>query len=406
MIKTKEELEVFISENWNKVNDYICSLSKKLPPVIYTSVDIRESKTKIAPVDNNLYPAGFNNLCALDLAVSSDKFKKFLQEHSPGKKIGVIPESHTKNTFYLQHLFSLGNSLRFGGHDVFYLSFDENLFEPGQDFISLTTAHGDEIKLHKALLSEGHIFVKEQKIDFSILNNDQSSPLPIEWKDIQTPIHPSPFMGWTQRSKVNHLKMYRKVLAGFGEQFNIDTSILEADFTCVENVDFLAKEGIEEIAKQVDLLKEKNPKVEKFFIKADQGTYGMGIMVVENGDEVLSMNRKSRNKMNQGKNALKFETILIQEGVPTVIKYDDLPAEITIYLVDGMQVGGFMRANTVKDHLSNLNAKGMVFKKFCISELKENVEHLQKEAVYSTVARLSTLATAMEIDLQQKGEKS
>ena len=56
-----------------------------------------------------------------------------------------------------------------------------------------------------------------------------------------------------------------------------------------------------------------------------------------------------------------------------------------------------MRTNTLKDAQSNLNSKGMVFQKFCMSEIMEGHDHKAKEAIYSTIARLSTIASAYEI---------
>ena len=123
----------------------------------------------------------------------------------------------------------------------------------------------------------------------------------------------------------------------------------------------------------------------------------MGIQVVSEGDDVLNMNRKVRNKMDIGKNKIKFTDVLIQEGIDTILNYDKMPAEVTIYLINGKSVGGFMRANSMKDHQSNLNSKGMVFKKFCISEIRQNQDFAIKEAVYSVIARLSSIAAGLEI---------
>ena len=75
-----------------------------------------------------------------------------------------------------------------------------------------------------------------------------------------------------------------------------------------------------------------------------------------------------------------------------------MPAEVTIYLVAGKSAGGFMRANSQKGAQENLNSKGMVFKKFCISEIRQNQDHKAKEALYSIVGRLSSLASAIEIN--------
>ena len=100
--------------------------------------------------------------------------------------------------------------------------------------------------------------------------------------------------------------------------------------------------------------------------------------------------------MDIGKNKIKFTSALIQEGVDSILRYDDMPAEVTIYLVGGRPVGGFVRANESKAANENLNSRGMVFRKYCISEIRENNDYQCKEAVYSIIARLSTLAAANE----------
>ena len=85
----------------------------------YASVDIRNSGLKIAPVDTNLFPAGFNNLnpafeplCiqAVQLAVEriGEKIDRIL----------IIPENHTRNKFYLESLASLKTILEKAGFDI------------------------------------------------------------------------------------------------------------------------------------------------------------------------------------------------------------------------------------------------------------------------------------------------
>ena len=105
LVKTKPQLEQFVTENLNAINRYIDKQQSQIPMPIYSSVDIRESKDKFAPVDNNLYPAGFNNICKLDLDACESDFAHIINEIAPGiTAVGILPEAHTKNTFYLDHL--------------------------------------------------------------------------------------------------------------------------------------------------------------------------------------------------------------------------------------------------------------------------------------------------------------
>ena len=404
VVNSKEDLGPFILENWNRINSYIDEKQRSLPIPLYSSVDIRESKEKFAPIDHNLFPAGFNNLCALDLDGTSVRFRRELERIVPNlKSMAILCESHTKNTLYLDHLAILGKAIRDAGLDVFFISFDENIFtktgdESPLELLSHSKLH---VMIEKAEIHDNKVRIKErpqQAIDFILLNNDQSTPIEnVSWEQLRTPIRPTPYIGWFNRQKHIHFNYYREVANEFCHHFSINPSLIQAKFKTIENIDFLSKKGFEKLAKEVDLLLSELPDQRSVFIKAGQGTYGMGISVVTKGEDVLNMNRKGRNKMNIGKNKIKFTTALIQEGIETILKYDDMPAEVTIYLIAGDSVGGFMRANPRRSETSNLNSHGMLFEKFCLSEIRQNRDHKKKEATYSVIARLSNLASAYEI---------
>ncbi len=399
-IDSKEGLIDFISLNWAEVNSFIDDYSKNLPVPIYSSVDLRESSNKIAPVDQNIYPAGFNNLCNFDLAVCIDHFKQAFDQIDGGdKKIAIIPESHTKNLFYLDHLCVLGRTIEAAGYGVSFISFDEAVFLDESPLLLSSSSQGD-LLIERGKIVDGQLCTAKGDKAFSLalLNHDQSNPIDIEWESIQVPVVPTPKIGWFARQKNKHFTCYSKVIDDFCHRFDIDPYLLQARFRTVDGVDFIAREGLEKIAAEADDLLKELPESSNLFVKASQGTYGMGISVISKGSDILAMNRKKRNKMAVGKNRINFSSVLIQEGVETIIKYDDQPAEVSIYLINGASVGGFMRTNPLRTSISNLNAKGMVFQKFCISEIKQNVEHKAKEATYSVIARLSTIASAMEIE--------
>lgn len=396
-VNTKEELESFVTSNWDEINAHIDSELAKLPTSLYTSCDIRESKDKFAPVDLNIYPAGFNNLCMLDLEASGKLFKRaFDKVNQQARHIAIIPESHTKNKFYLDHLAILGRAIRDAGYEVSFMSLDESLFSESET-LDLVSHSGFDLRIEKALIKDGKFELSAGGVDIAVLNNDQSSPLPVNWGEIKTPVLPTPHIGWFARQKNIHFSYYKQVADAFCERYSIKPDLIQARFKAIENVDFETKSGLEPLGAAVDELIHEIGVGRKVFVKASQGTYGMGISVVGSGEEIISMNRKVRNKMDVGKNKIKFTSLLVQEGVETILKYDDAPAEVTIYLVDGQSVGGFMRANSERDSEGNLNSKGMVFRKFCISEIRQNQDHQCKEAVYSVIARLSTLASSHEI---------
>jgi glutamate--cysteine ligase len=399
-INTKADLEEFVTCNWKAINNYLDGQFKDKVIPLYSSVDIREGKNKFAPVDHNIYPAGFNNLCQLDRDAAGEVFIEAIRRNAGGSnvsKVCIIPESNTKNTYYLDNLIYLAKIFIEEGFDITFASFDESLFS-GESIVRLESFSKFPLEIYRATIKDNLLYVNDHAQDFIILNNDQSSPIEINWKDLKTPVAPSPFIGWNKRQKVKHFCYYKKVLDQFCSEFSINPDLLQAKFKAVEELDFSSKVGFEQLASSVDELVAELPEDTNVFVKASQGTYGMGIMVVKSGAEVLSMNRKARNKMDIGKNKIKFTTALVQEGVESILKYDDLPSEVAIYLADGQPIGGFVRANKEKGADSNLNSRGMVFKKYCISEIRENNEAQSKEAVYSVIARLATLASSYEIE--------
>jgi glutamate--cysteine ligase len=347
-----------------------------------------------------MYPAGFNNVCSKDLIHCATNFRGAFDRIRPDlKRVGILPESHTKNKFYLDHLHKLKQTIELAGCEVIYFSPDGKLFqEENSPVIRLESHSHHEIVIHHAQMMDGQFIAMspETKFDFEvvILNNDQSVPFELDWSQIKTPVMPSPYVGWFKRQKNHHFQEYKKVADSFAAHFDINPDLIQARFRAVEHVDFNAKEGLEDLANQVDELISEIGDGASVFVKASQGTYGMGISVVSSGEEIRSMNRKVRNKMDVGKNNLKFTSVLVQEGVETIVKYDEAPAEVTIYLVDGKSSGGFLRTNPLKTSTSNLNSQGMVYRKFCMSEIKQSCDHQIKEAAYSVIARLSTLAAS------------
>lgn len=407
-VKTKQELEQFLCHNWNQVNQLLDQWQAKLPQPIYSSVDVRESGHKYAPVDHNLYPAGFNNICQKDLTKASAMFKSALEKQAPGAKtIALVPESHTKNKWYLDNIYHLRTTIEGAGYQVEVVTPDATPFTEGP-LVKLESQSGHEILLHQVKL-EGELFKRADgvntKYDAVVLNNDQSNPLDVDWQQFKTPVMPSPFAGWTRRQKNKHFGHYRDIANEFCKHFDIDPDLIQAKFRAVEGVDFETKDGIDKLADEVGSLLAELPAGSSVFAKASQGTYGMGISVFQSKDEVLAMNRRARNKMDVGKNNIKFTSILVQEGVETVVKVENAPAEITVYLVDGKGMGGFMRYNPERGTNANLNSQGMLYRKFCISDICQDTDTHIKEAAYTVVARLIVLAASKEIQEINEGTK-
>src|SRR5882757_4711221 len=91
-----------IIENCDQVQAWFKSKNQSLAFPFYSSFDLRDAGFKIVPVDANIYPAGFNNICLIDRESAVDVAKVFIDSHySPDtKKIVLLTEEHTQNPYY------------------------------------------------------------------------------------------------------------------------------------------------------------------------------------------------------------------------------------------------------------------------------------------------------------------
>src|SRR3989338_7715523 len=77
--------------------------AKELP--LYSSVDIRNAGFKVAVVDTNIFPAGFNNVCEHGLEDSVGLMRAAIEKRVPGcRDIIIVAEEHTRNTWYLENV--------------------------------------------------------------------------------------------------------------------------------------------------------------------------------------------------------------------------------------------------------------------------------------------------------------
>ncbi|MBC7396193.1 MAG: glutamate--cysteine ligase [Bdellovibrionales bacterium] len=414
LLKTKNVIANAVFANRDEVKAWFDQKFREFPASFYCSVDIRDSGEKVAPVDCNLFPAGFNNICEVDLDHAHAIFKAQIERMAEirsiplPEKILIIPENHTENKFYLENLFYLKNILEEGGFEVAFGRYGED-----SQTYQLVTASEKEIteyplKQENGLLQTDIGFVP----DWILLNNDFSQGYPDCLDGVKQPIFPSYKLGWHSRKKSTHFDFYNKLAEEFAALIKLDPWYITIESEAVDQVSFSEGMGIDrviEVAERMfqkitsDFERHQIDRKPALFVKNDAGTYGMGIMVINSVDELKQMNRRTKNKMSMGKNKSTIDQVLIQEGVPTIMTSDGHTAEPVIYMMGEQLIGGFIRANSERNDMDNLNSQGMFFKKLCFQDLSTSLETGDREkfptleAVYGIVAKLSSLAAAMEL---------
>ena len=418
----KNQFASIAFEKRELIRHWFESKFKEFPPSFYCSIDIRDSGGKIAPVDCNLFPAGFNNICEYDLEASPPIFRTQIEKLAKAysvnvpEKILIIPESHTENKFYLENLYYLKSILEEAAFEVAFGRYDAGC--DGSPNVLELTSHSEKkitqatIKKTDGLLQTTTGFVP----DWIILNNDFSQGYPDCLDGVKQPIFPSYKLGWHSRKKSTHFDFYNQLAIEFANLIGIDPWHFTILSKAVPHVNFNEGTGMDRLIETADQMfadlreKHKTHGIERkptLFIKNDSGTYGIGIMVIESTDELRNMNRRTKNKMSVGKGKSLIEQVIVQEGVPTQLTTDNFTAEPVIYIMGEELIGGFIRANTERSDMDNLNSQGMFFRKLCFKDLSDSLEVKTAEgcpedfptleAVYGMVAKLSALAAAMEI---------
>lgn len=378
-----------------KIEDWFKSeFAKTLPPP-YCSVDLRNAGFKISPVDTNLFPAGFNNLHICSMPVATAAAKTLANYYVNNcQRILLIPENHTRNTYYFESLATLQTVFIQAGFGVKIGSLLPDLDKP----LEIQLPSGRELVLEKIIKNtKNRLGVENFDPCLILLNHDLSDGIPEILKNIQQKIAPPLQLGWWSRWKSDHFKYYQEITEEFARLINMDPWLINPLFDYCDHVDFVEQQGEAELIQKTELLLAKIAEKYKEYniaekpyvvIKADAGTYGMGILPVYDVSEIKNLNRKQRAKMASTKGQQKINRVILQEGVYTIEKRGDnnATAESVIYMIGDKVVGGFYRVHADKKPDENLNSPGMAFEAFCNADYG-----------YSVIARLALLAASREI---------
>ncbi len=370
----------------------------QVPIPIYGSVDVRDAGWKIGVVDANHFPAGFNNVSKENLMELANLFKEHVQRSHPSCKwVHIYPESHTRNPGYVENIASIKSMIEQAGFSCTVGSPNLN------EFGSLNGLSGPLLLQSVRVDETGELEVDGDHPDLILLNNDLTDgAIP----GVQsTNITPPPHMGWFRRRKSHHYEMLKPYVDEMASLLSIDPWHLMPDWFVSQNK-CLTEEACkiklaEEIDEFLDGLREKyatlgidrEPTV---VMKNDSGTYGLGIMMLTAGEQILNLSNRKANKLRYAKGGAEVENFLIQEGIPTALATETGETlEPVVYLVDGEAASWFYRINAKKSDMDNLNSPSARFENY---EDAENPHIREAHGWHALVAELSMLAMGAEAE--------
>ncbi|MBA3661623.1 MAG: glutamate--cysteine ligase [Gammaproteobacteria bacterium] len=417
LIQPLNQLEETFKNQQAKIDTWFNDQWQTSAPPLYGSVDLRNAGFKLAPIDMNLFPAGFNNLNPEFFSLAVAAAKEALLAILPSvKEILLIPEGHTRNLFYWENIAVLLKILNDAGFAVRLGGFLE-------EAVVITLESSQQLQI-EPLLREGNKLKVENFIpDLILLNNDLSEGIPAILQNLVQPVVPPTSLGWSERLKSVHFKYYAEVAEEFSTLLAFDPWLITPLFRYCAKVDFMQEQGLDCVKHHAQqLFEEIKRKYEQYHIphqpflivKADAGTYGMAVMTLRDLKTLDTLNRKQRTRMSSTKGGQAVNRVIIQEGIYSFesVGEEGAVAEPVAYLWGRQVVGGFYRINKSRSNDENLNSPGMHFTPIAFNDACDKPCHNKDDQpknhfyAYGMIAKLSMLAAAREMKDQIKRVKA
>ena len=384
-------------------------------PPFYSSADVRNAGFKLAPVDTNLFPDGWNNLTPEMLPLAVQAAMAAIEKICPeARNLLVVPESNPRNSFYLSNLLQLKRVFHQAGLNVRFGSLNADIKAP----TNLTLPTGESVVIEPLIRTDRRLGLKDFDPCTILLNNDLSAGIPGILEDLNEqyllpPLHASRSI----RRMSRHFKAYEEISKRFGKLLGIDPWLINPMFAQCGEVNLAEGVGMDCLSTNVDALLGKIRRKYKEYginekpfvvVKADNGSYGkhgMGFMTVRDVKDLEGLSRTGK-KGGTPKDMPPVSELIIQEGVLTNERVNDAVAEPVVYMMDRYVVGGFYRIHAERGVDENLNAPGASFVPLAFADSGRLPQAGEKPGssspnrfyMYGVIGRLAMLAASYELE--------
>ena len=400
------ELEQRILESMPAIERWFRLEWMEHTPPFYCSVDLRNAGFKLAPVDTDLFPSGFNHLTPEMLPLAVQAAMAAIEKICPeAKNLLVIPAAQTRSSFYLANLQRLIAVFTQAGLNVRLGSLDPALKQPQ----TLPLAEGGELTLEPLLRTRGRLGLKNFDPCTILLNTDLPEGVPkvlqgLHEQYLLPPLH----AGWSVRRKSQHLRSYEELAKKFAKLLGMDPWLINPMHALCGQVDFRDSAGLDCVRGHVEALLGKIKRKYKEYgiaerpfvvVKPDSGSSGMGILTVRDVKDVDALVRAGADLPAPG-------AMLVQEGVPTYERMHDAVAEPVVYMIDRYVVGGFYRVHAERGIDENLCAPGSRYVPLAFASSTQLPKRGEKPGasppnrfyMYGVIGRLAMAAASYELE--------
>jgi len=371
-------------------------------PTFYASVDLRNAGFKLAPVDTNLFPGGFNHLTPQMLPQAVQAAMAAIEKICPeARNLLLIPETGARCSFYLESLATLARIFTQAGLNVRFGTLDTTITEPTE----LRMANGESLVVEPLVRKRGRLMLKGFDPCTILLNSDLAEGTPPQLMGLHEqyllpPLH----AGWSVRRKSQHFRAYEEVAKRFGKLLGMDPWLITPMF---QSVDLHGKKGLEALQTAADAQLTKVRRKYKEYginekpfviIKSDIGSYGKAVLTVRDAKDIEGLASALPENLGQ--------EVIVQEGVPTHERVHEAVAEPVVYMMDRYVVGGYYRVHAHRGIDENLNAPGASYVPLAFAESphlprpgeKPGASAPNRFYMYGVIGRLAMLAASYELE--------
>lgn len=370
-------------------------------PPIYSAVRLRNAGFKIAPINADLFPGGWDRLTPEMLPLAVQAAMAAIEKICPeARNLLIVPDGQNHSPQYLRNLVQLQRVFHMAGLNVRVGSISPEI----KKTTVIDLPDGENIAVEPVLRERGRLGLKNFDPCTILLNNHLSAGAPgileeLHGQYLLPPLH----AGSSVRRRSNHCRSYEEVSKRFGKLLGIDPWLIQPMFSRVDLGG--ASVGIDALQASTDALLGKIRRKYKEYgiqekpfvlVRADNSASGMEVTAVRDAKELEAW-------MELPKLQSSSVSVLVQEGVLAQERIEQAVAEPMVYMLDRYVVGGgyhIIPGERAVDKKANALNDDFVPLAF------QSSQHLPQSGasapnrfyMYGVIARLAMLAASYELE--------
>ena len=403
------ELEARVLDSMPAIERWLRLEWMEHTPPFYASVDLRNAGFKLAPVDTDLFPRGFNHLTEEMLPLAVQAAMAAIEKICPEAKNLLIVPQDDDGPFHAEHLERLVRIFTMAGLNVRLGSLDPSLATPRR----IALPGGGALAVEPLVRSRRRLGLKDFDPCTILLNHDLAGGTPkllegLHEQYLLPPLH----AGWVVRRKSRHFQSYEEVAKKFAKLLGMDPWLITPMSGGTVRLAADDRRGLESLKAAADALLARLRRKHKEYgiadkpfvvVKADDGSSGAGVVSLRDAAELDSGGRWAASPLAAGE---EVRELLVQEGVATNERINDAVAEPVVCTMDRYVIGGYYRVHAGRRADENLSSPGSTFVPLAFAPSHQlprpgvapGASPPNRFYMYGVIGRLAMLAAAYELE--------